>query len=325
MKRLIQTQLLYDNYYDLVFGYEAVDIDTGKRYYFSFYNEGDKWDFKLHPFDPKNPSNKISWHLHHCDFSFDRFSNDIHPELAEKIEEVIINHQKYNEEKGYPTTILNFNKENLKVIYNSCDSLFNDEKILGFYIPIENQIELSYSKYHIEKNNVKEKNRFISTIIHEVGHIKVSGGKVVDNKLLVKTGFYPNEVFLKPINLFNGDIFYEIPESPNSRFNLEKKALEEIINDTDCALLFPTFERNYPNIGDSLNKLCDGILPKLRYEEDAFALYCDYLKKITESQDTVDEMNGLIKDAIYGRNARNDKLKVLKLIRKCQDRKNCKN
>lgn len=323
MRKFIHVQDLTNEDYDLDLGYVAVDVDTGENCYFSHFNKDGSHNSKdIYPFDPKSISGDLAWHMARSGYPFSQISEEIHPEIVEFINYSIDAHREHNVKNGYRTDLLDFNKKHLKVIYVPSYTLFGREEA-SIYIPVENRISLYCDKLEYEEASKRVKNEEKSNVVHEIGHMKVSTYKIVGDKLYIKTGFFTSEANLESIVLDNGDIFYKIKEAPVKNRNLEKKALEEIINDTDCSNIYATYNRTYPNIGDSLNNLCDKKLPKLREEDNAFLAYCDYLKEIVKSTDIVDEINGLIKDALFGNNRRKYEGKALKLIRQCQDRKKC--
>lgn len=321
MKRFIHVQTLINESCDLEFGYVAVDADTGEICYFSNFDKYDVYDpERIYPFDLQNMSEDLSWHMACSGYQTIQISEYIHPEIVDFIKTSINEHRVYNIKNGYRTDLLDFNEKYLKVMYTPSYSLFGREEA-SIYIPVENRMNLYCDKWQYEDASKREKLEEKSNVVHEIGHMKVSSYKIIGNKLFIRTGFFPSEALLETISLENGDIFYRIKEEPKIDINLEKKALEEIINDTDCANIYSPFLRSYPNIGDSLNALCDGVLPKLRESDDAFLAYKDYLKDVIGSKDEVDEINGLIKDALFGHNCKKHEMKVLKLIKQCEDRK----
>lgn len=321
MRRFIHVQILSNESCDLDFGYVAIDADTGEICYFANFDKYGIYDpSRLYSFDPSNIEGDLAWHMACSGYPTTQISEEIHPEIVDFIKKAIIAHRDYNIKKGYRTDLLDFNEKYLKVIYTPSYCLFGREEA-SIYVPVENRMNLYCDRLGYEGSSKREKMEEKSNVIHEIGHMKVSSYRIDKNKLFIKTGFFPSEAILEPIILENGDIFYKIKEAPIEGANLEKKALEEIINDTDCASIYKPFLRTYPNIGDSLNALCDGVLPKLRESDDAFLAYSDYLKEIVGSTDIVDEINGLIKDALFGRNRKKHEMKVLKLIKQCEDRK----
>lgn len=321
MKRFIHVQTLINESCDLEFGYVAVDADTGEICYFSNFDKYDVYDpERIYPFDLQNMSEDLSWHMACSGYQTIQISEYIHPEIVDFIKTSINEHRVYNIKNGYRTDLLDFNEKYLKVMYTPSYSLFGREEA-SIYVPVENRMNLYCDKWQYEDASKREKLEEKSNVVHEIGHMKVSSYKIIGNKLFIRTGFFPSEALLETIPLENGDIFYRIKEEPKIDINLEKKALEEIINDTDCANIYSPFLRSYPNIGDSLNALCDGVLPKLRESDDAFLAYEDYLKDVIGSKDEVDEINGLIKDALFGHNCKKHEMKVLKLIKQCEDRK----
>ncbi|MDE6141835.1 MAG: hypothetical protein K2G03_04450 [Bacilli bacterium] len=321
MKKYIQVHTLTNDSCDLDFGYVAIDIETGEICYFTNFDQYGIYDpNELYLFDPYNISGDLAWHMSCSYYPIAQISNDIHPEIIDFIKWSVNAHRTHNEENGYRTDLLDFNEKHLKVIYVPSYDLF-DREDAAFYVPVENRMTFHCDRLEYEDASKRKKNTEKSNVIHEVGHMKVSTFKIDGNKLFIKTGFFPSEATLELITLRNGDIFYKIMEEPKIGINLEKKALEEIINDTDCANIFPTYNRTYPHIGDVLNKLCDGKLPRFREEDDAFLAYFDYLKRVVGSKDLADEINGLIKDALFGRNRRKHEAKALKLIKQCEERK----
>lgn len=321
MKRFIHVQTLSNESCDLDFGYVAIDADTGSISYFSHFDKYGIYDpERLYPFDPNDVDGDLAWHMACSSYPTIQISEELHPEIVDFIKAAIITHRDYNIENGYRTDLLDFNAKHLKVICTPSYCLFGREEA-SIYIPVENRMNLYCDRYEYEEASRKEKMEEKSNVIHEIGHMKVSSYRIDKNKLFIKTGFFPSEAILEPILLENEDIFYKIKEAPKRGANLEKKALEEIINDTDCSTIYKSFLRTYPNIGDSLNALCDGVLPRLRECDDAFLAYFDYLKDIVGSVDIVDEINGLIKDALFGQNRKKHERKALKLIRQCEDRK----
>ena len=321
MRRYIKVQELFDDHYNMIFGYVAIDVDTGKTHYFSTYDEFDNYNPKgIYPFDREKPREKVREHLRHCSYPFTKVSPEIPPDLICFIDDAFNYHYQYNEINDYPTNLLEFYKKKLKVISMPDCSLFG-KKESSRYIPVENRMNLSCDNKNYDKAYKKEKEQNKSNIIHEIGHLKVTNYRLLNNRLYINIGFYPSIVKLSPIILSNRDIFYKIDKIPSERVYLEKRALEEIINDADCTLVYPGYMCGYPKIGTSLNKLCDNKLQEIRYVDEAFDVYCDYLRDVTGSKDIVQELNGLIKDTTYGNNPRKYGLKALKLIRQCQDRK----
>lgn len=324
MRKLIHIHNLTDKGCDLEFGRVAVDVDTGEICYFSHFDEKGIFDSKnIYPFDPRNINGNLALHMARSGYPTEKFSEELHPELRDFVQKAIDMHREYNEKNGYRTDLLDFNAKNLRVWYVPSYYLYEKEEN-AFFFPVENRMNLYCDRYEYEGASKREKIAEKSDIIHEVGHMKVCTFKLEDNTLYIRTGFAPSVAILDPVILKNGDVFYKVKKAPNRKANLEEKALEEIINDTDCASIYKAFNKTYPNIGDSLNNLCDKKLPKLREEDDAFLAYCDYLKDIVKSTDTVDEINGLIREATFGNAPRKYGLKALKLIRQCEDRKRCK-
>lgn len=321
MQKLIHIHNLTDKGCDLKFGCVAVNADTGSICYFSHFDERNIFDSEnLYPFDPNNIDGNLAWHMARSGYPIEKFSEELPPEITDFVEKAINMHREYNEKHGYRTDLLDFNQKNLRVWYVPTFSL-DERKEDAFFFPVENRMNLYCDKWEYKEASKRKKNAEKSNVIHEVGHMKVSTHKLEDNILTIRTGFAPSVAILEPVILKNGDIFYKVKKAPDEKDNLEKKALEEIINDTDCASIYSAFNRTYPTIGDSLNNLCDKKLPKLREEDDAFALYCDYLREMVGSKDIVDEVNGLIKDAVFGRDPCTHEMKALKLIRQCEEKK----
>lgn len=321
MRKYIHIHNLTDKGCDLEFGRVAIDVDTGEACYFSHFDDKGIFDPEnIYPFNPENIDGDLAWHMERSGYPTEKISDELHPELIDFIEKAIVMHREYNEKNGYRTDLLDFNQKNLRVWHVPSYTIFGKEES-AFFFPFENRINLYCDRYEYEVASKREKNEEKSNVIHEIGHMKVSTFKLDGNTFTIRTGFAPSIAILDPVTLKNGDIFYEVKESPDQNANLEMKALEEIINDTDCSKVDKTFMRTYPNIGDSLNNLCDKMLPKLREEDDAFLAYCDYLKGIAKSADLVDEINGLIMDALYGTNRRKHEMKALKLIKQCEENK----
>ena len=321
MKKYIHIHNLTDKGCDLEFGRVAIDADTGEVCYFSHFDEKGIFDSEnIYPFNPKNIDGDLAWHMERSGYPTEKISDELHPELIDFIKKSIVMHREYNEKNGYRTDLLDFYEKNLRVWYVPSFSLCGREEA-AFFFPFENRINLYCDRWEYKEASKKRKNIEKSNVVHEIGHMKVSSYKLEDNILTIKTGFAPSTAILEPVILENGDIFYKVKKAPDENANLEMKALEELINDTDCSKIYKTFIRTYPNIGDSLNILCDEKLPKLREEDDAFWAYCDYLKGIVKSSDLVDEINGLIMDAMFGRNRQEDERKALKLIRQCEENK----
>lgn len=141
-----------------------------------------------------------------------------------------------------------------------------------------------------------------------------------NNILYVKTGFYWSEIELKPITLENGDIFYKITKVPEKWKNRNEKALEEIINDYDCSLVFSSFNGNYPKIGKRLNDLCDKKLTYARYDLGIKQFYLS-LQNIINSKDLANELLEHIGDSIYGYDPEESENKAIELIKKYEDKK----
>ncbi|MCX4364925.1 MAG: hypothetical protein OSJ70_04050 [Bacilli bacterium] len=321
MRRFIHVQTLFDEACDLDFGYVAVDCDTGNICYFSHFDKSGTYNTsEIYPFDPNNVDGDLAWHMARSGYQVDQISSEIHPEIVEYLSKSITAHRDYNIKNSYRIDILDFNAKHLHVVYTPSYLAVNREAA-SMYSPVENRLDLYSNKLEYEDASKRKKMQEKSNILHEIGHMKVSTYEIKDNKLFIRTGFFSSEATLEPIVLRSGDIFYKIKDAAKKGINLEKKALEEIINDTECASIFSTFMRTYPNIGDSLNDLCDNVLPKLRHDDDAFLAYCEYLEEIVGSKDAVVEINGLIKDALFGRNRQVDERKALKLIRQFKEKR----
>lgn len=325
MSQIIQINNLYDKYHEINFGYVGIDLETKEIRYYSHYNSKQEYyGDSLYEFDPSNLDTEsyISWHMYHCTYKRPLLSDKLPNELVELTKYFINHHKEYNINNNYPIQNIDENMINLSLQYRSNFSLFDSTEFSAIYIPVENIIELAVNKTKWEKQSDDNHDSFKNSLIHEIGHMKVSNYKLDEttNILSVKTGFYWREIELEPIRLENGDIFYKITKVLEKSKNCNQKALEEIINDFDCSLAFSSFNGKYPKLGKRLNDLCNQKLTYARYGIGIEELYIG-LQKIIDSRDLVDELLEYIGGSIYGYDTEISEKKALKLIKKYEENK----
>ena len=329
MSKIIQIKELYDNYHCMYFGYVGIDLETKEIKYYSFYNANQEYNKNsLYEFNPNNieTGSYIGWHMYHCSYKRPSLSDKLPNELVQLVPLFISQHKEYNINNNYPVQNIDQNSTNLSIQYRSNFSLFGDSGFAAIYIPVENIIGLTTDKTRWNTLSSDEKEDSKNSLIHEIGHMKVSNCKLDEenNILYVKTGFYWSTIQLEPIILENGDIFYKIVKVPEKWQNCNEKALEEIINDLDCSLAFNSFKGSYPKLGTKLNDLCDKKLTFARYDIGIEQFYIS-LKKIINSQDLASELLEHIGDSVYGYDPEDSEKKALQLIKKYElaKRKNC--
>lgn len=324
MARIVQIDKLYDHYHHMTFGYAGVDLETGEIKYYSFYDHNDHYNSRiLYEFDMNNLNGQyLPWHMKYCCYKRPSFSSQLSQKLRSAVDEVIDNHKKFNIENGFPTTNLDFNRKNLSIKSINVLNLFGTNNVCGVYIPVSNVVELINCDCDQECISSEELLQQNSVLIHEIGHMKVTKCDLDEknNKLLVRIGFYNSEVALEPFELQNGDVFYKIENMPGKSINKEGRALEEVINDVECSIIFPSYIGNYPKFGKQLNELCDGKLLMARYTNGIDDYYSG-LTNIINSEDLATELLGNLSESIYGSEPKRAEEKAMKLIKKYQNEK----
>ena len=326
MAKIVQIDKLYDIYYRMIFGYVGVDLETGEIKYYSFYDNDNYNPGMLYEFDINNVKGKyLTGHMKYCYYQREGY---LPRQVKNQVDEIIDSHKNYNMKNGYPTTDLDFNKNNLSVKCINILNIFGNSinvgalNISGGYIPVSNIINLKTIGYDCEYIPPNVKLQQTRVLVHEVGHMKVTRCVLDErcNKLLVKTGFYDSEAELRPCLLQNGDVFYILQNVPNLDINKEGRALEELINDVDCSIAFPSYNGSYPKIGNQLNKLCDGKLLMARYE-NGLDTYYSSLTSIINSENLAIELLGHLSESVYGSEPKSSEEKAMKLIKKYQNAK----
>ncbi len=327
MSKIVQIDKLHDSYYCIYFGYVGIDLQTGKvRYFKNFSDDGkyftDKlWEFDMSKISAENQTQLFS-HIKHCNYhgfcNYDGLDYDEIPlELKQQVNPIINRHFSFNIENNLPTNYLDFNRQNLSIEYR--------KGLTCSYDYLKNTIFLNTYKYKDRWKKMPEnsKKQIISSLIHELGHMKARRYKLdeINNKLYLGTGFRNIELDLSPIYLENADIFYKatIKEKDLGESLLER-TLEEIINDLECSLAFPEFVGKYPKFGERLNKLCDNRMLLARYC-NGLEEYYNCLYEIISSKDLATQLLESMKDSIYGNNTYQSKEKAYQLIEKYEEKK----
>ncbi|MDE6284372.1 MAG: hypothetical protein K2M17_01325 [Bacilli bacterium] len=318
MSKIIQIDTLYDIYHCIYFGYVGIDLETGKvRYFKNFSNDGKYFSDKLWEFDMSKASADplLFTHLQYCNYYRLNYVNVLPLELKQQANILINRHASFNIENGLPTTYLDFNSQNLSIRYRKSRA--------PSYDYLENTIFLNTCKDRWKKMPDNLKKQAISSLIHELGHMKVRRYKLdeINNKLYLGTGFRNIEIDLSPTYLENGDIFYKstIKEAELEK-DLSERTLEEITNDLECSLAFPEFVGRYPKFGERLNKLCDNRILVARYY-NGLEEYYNSLYEIINSKDLATELLESMRDSIYGDDTYHSEKRAYQLIKKYEEKK----
>jgi len=304
-------------------GYEGIDIETGKRRYFTNMDEfGNYQDSILYEFDLNNPNTEYLRNaLKNCYFQRCKFSEEL-PECIKRITEFYIEkHRNYNIKNGFPVDILDFNIPNLLITYEFDLFSFFDAAASGAYNGIKNSITLNVDKDRWAELNNFKKRKYNCILAHEIGHLKTSR-LLIDEKeetIIQKTGVSNIIYAVKRTITKSGDAFWSPIVSDKNMRNERSVILEEILNDYDCSKLERGFEINYPNFGMALNELCDNNLLMGRYT-DGMDIYYSYLTSLIESDYLANELLDIFLEITKyeGKKARYYEKEARKLIREYQ-------
>lgn len=326
MRKIIQVEKLYDNYQNLVIGYIGLDLETKNFKYYSHYNQNQVWDpYKLYEFNPQdlNAFPLLAQALDNCQQYKDFiFALPIPKKITQLIQKYIKAHLKYNEQNHYPTDFIQYNKNFLTIRRHTNFSMFRDDCHLASYEAIKNRINLPVDISLYSDLNKKDQQIINSCLIHELGHMKATQFKIdeTSNTLYVQMGFYHYEDELTSINTFNGDTFYLVKEKNLSQNNLIQIALEELINEYDCANVLAKYHYVYPNLGQDLQNLCNKKLTYIRYNSCIEEVY-DILFSIIKSADLVIELMEHIKDIFYGKEKEKSLSLAKNILKKYEQKK----
>lgn len=324
MSKIIQINKLYDYNHAIPFGVVGIDLETKRIKYYSYYNEKEEYRpnglYEFYP-DQLKENSIIKEHMRDKNYKKYNLFDQAPTSMAYLTIDLLNKHQEYNLEHHYPVNYLSQNRKNLSLKYITSWSTFERVQPSALYIPVENEIQVITPRMMPDHEATEEeKIRIKNSLLHEIGHLKVTNYTINEEKniLHVKTGFYENNVKTRPIMLENNDIFYKIEQVPNAMDCYQERALEEIINDYDCSLVDPFYSGNYPKLGERLDRLCGNILLLSRYTKGADILY-DHLYQIIPSNYLASELLEHIGNSIYGGDPKASENKAIQLIKKYEN------
>lgn len=313
--KIIELEKLKSNGVD--FGYIGVEYETGNIRYFTYYNEGIYYSNRLFELDFKN-SSVLKWYNEKNGYFRTHLDEHLPLELKNLTYSLIKKHEDFNKKNKYPTKYLEYNKKFLSFIYDYRLIFLGG---IAAYSLLENKIcfDVNSSMWQGLDNDYKKK--YTDALLHELGHMKVA--RVVfnekNNQIEIFSGFCREDSDFEPIFLDNGDIFYKYNKS-KPLFELDGLTLlEEIMNDYDCKRIDPDYIGFYPDLGEYLEKLCDGELLYARYT-DGIETYYRCLTNIINSKDLASELLERMIELTYLENDKN-KEKVMKIINYYNERK----
>ena len=265
---VLEISKLHDFYRDIDFGYIGTDIDTGKIYYFSNFDQCGLYSkHKLYEFNDEN----ISFNLANS-LKFSPYKTGFDKKLSHSfdiiLEQCCDQHRKFNLEHHYPMDNLddNFKKINLKFGFG--EMMDNSINYDGIYNPLKNTIDVSISDYLWLTYNEEQKQKTRNNILKELGHVKATYKKVNSNSIYIKIGFCEYKINCTKETTYSGNTLYH-PYDIKSFSNKELSyVFEEIFNEYECSLIDSNFHTRYKDILDRLVKIYDKELLLFRYKKD---------------------------------------------------------
>lgn len=323
MEKIIQISSLIQKDSKIPFGYVGKSLKTGKIKYYYLHNQDENNSSILHEFDINNINcAELYSYLKNCSFQKPKFSPLLPDELKETLTTIINKHRLYNQENAYQTECIDMNEIDLSVQPLKISGLRRTIPPRARYNSLENIIEIKTTKEEWEILSEEEKERKKNSLIHEVGHLKVTKCFLTENILNIKTGFCLTQYYTKPIKIEDKSIFYKLEkEVPKDYIQIHRESiLEEIINDYDCLCAFPNFHRSYPRFGEELNNLCDKKLLTARNENNIDEFY-NRLYSIIPNKDLIDELLETIYAATYGTSKEKTEEKAREIVKKYEKAK----
>lgn len=304
MSVIVQVNELYDRYNDFKFGDVGRDIDTGEiSYYCSMEQDGSFcMNNYLRKFDPGDPNEQcLARYMRHSRYNRDTYSKELPSELMPLVSDLIDKHIGYNKKMGYPVDMALHNKKTLSINYDSGISLFSNVALGGEYIPVENKLYMSVTDSEWKYATADEKEAFADTLLHELGHMKVSSVifDAEESILRLQTGFLRPVAEVKPVTTREGDIFLKF-ESTNGK-NKGEEILEEVFNDLECGEIKPDYKPKYPQFGALLDKISDGRLRRARYTKGINEYYRS-MSDVINSREKADELLKAMFDSVFSYN-----------------------
>lgn len=296
MKKIIEVRKLYDSINHIEFGCIGIEEDSNKIRYFSHYNDLGEYNLNfLYEFNIASPKLKIlEYHLANCTIKDSYLNENLPKDLLNIIQDAFKKYKCYNKKVNLPNTFL-FKNQLFMIVENEINLENNNRQCNAQYNPYSNSLFFKLEKW--QELTDREKEQMENTILHEIGHLKVTQKTLKSNNLYVQCGFNTDEIKLQPILLSNGDVFYKPQKGKNEIYKPEI-IIEEIINDFDCSKVSTNFQGNYPSFGSRINNLCDNELQIARYT-NGMSVLTSHLLSIIKSKDLLEELLGTLYASVY--------------------------